>query len=96
MNTPASLAAAPTLLRKVILNTARKALRQWVKEQREVGALRTWINDYLATNEPKYSKYLYTESAHSALNVSEVAPVYNPDAELVDARIVVRDNLTLF
>ena len=88
----ASLAAAPTLLRKVILNTARRALRQWVKEQREVGALRTWINDYLATNEPKYSKYLYTESAHSALNVSEVAPVYNPDAELVDARIVVRDN----
>ena len=88
----ASLATAPTLLRKVILNTARKALRQWVKEQREVGALRTWINDYLAINEPKYSKYLYTESAHSALNVSEVAPVYNPDAELVDARIVVRDN----
>ena len=88
----ASLATAPTLLRKVILNTARKALRQWVKEQREVGVLRTWINDYLAINEPKYSKYLYTESAHSALNVSEVAPVYNPDAELVDARIVVRDN----
>ena len=88
----ASLAVAPTLLRKVILNTARKALRHWVKEQREVGALRSWINDYLATNEPKYSKYLYTESAHSALNVSEVAPVYNPDAELVDARIVVRDN----
>ena len=88
----ASLAVAPTLLRKVILNTARKALRQWVKEQREVGALRSWINDYLAINEPKYSKYLYTESAHSALNVSEVAPVYNPDAELVDARIVVRDN----
>jgi len=88
----ASLAVAPTLLRKVILNTARKALRHWVKEQREVGALRTWINDYLAINEPKYSKYLYTESAHSALNVSEVAPVYNPDAELVDARIVVRDN----
>ena len=88
----ASLAVAPTLLRKVILNTARKALRHWVKEQREVGALRTWINDYLAINEPKYSKYLYTESAHSALHVSEVAPVYNPDAELVDARIVVRDN----
>lgn len=87
-----ALGETPTLLRKVILNTARKALRQWVKEQREVGALRTWINDYLATNEPKYSKYLYTESAHSALNVSEVAPVYNPDAELVDARIVVRDN----
>ena len=63
-----------------------------MKEQREVGALRSWINDYLAINEPKYSKYLYTESAHSALNVSEVAPVYNPDAELVDARIVVRDN----
>ena len=87
-----SLATAPTLLRKVILNTARKALRHWVKEQREVGALRSWINDYLAINEPKYSKYLYTESAHSALNVREVAPVYNPDAELVDARIVVRDN----
>ena len=87
-----ALGETSTLLRKVILNTARKALRQWVKEQREVGVLRSWINDYLAINEPKYSKYLYTESAHSALNVSEVAPVYNPDAELVDARIVVRDN----
>ena len=87
-----ALGETSTLLRKVILNTARKALRQWVKEQREVGVLCSWINDYLAINEPKYSKYLYTESAHSALNVSEVAPVYNPDAELVDARIVVRDN----
>lgn len=87
-----ALGETPTLLRKVILNTARKALRQWVKEQREVEALRAWINDYLAINEPKYSKYLYTESAHSALNISEVAPIYDPSAEQVDARVVLRDN----
>ena len=84
---------APTLLRKVVSNAARKALRLIVKENEAVTApLRQWITQYLENNEPKYSKYLYTESNYSATKVDEVLPEYDPTAELVDGRIVLREN----
>ena len=84
---------APTLLRKVVSNAARKALRLIVKENEAVTApLRQWITQYLENNEPKYSKYLYTESNYSATKVAEVLPEYDPTAELVDGRIVLREN----
>ena len=83
----------PTLLRKVVSNAARKALRLIVKENEAVTApLRQWITQYLENNEPKYSKYLYTESNYSATKVDEVLPEYDPTAELVDGRIVLREN----
>ena len=87
------LNSAPTLLRKVVSNAARKALRLIVKENEAVTApLRQWITQYLENNEPKYSKYLYTESNYSATKVDEVLPEYDPTAELVDGRIVLREN----
>ena len=87
------LNSAPTLLRKVVSNAARKALRLVVKENEAVTApLRQWITQYLENNEPKYSKYLYTESNYSATKVDEVLPEYDPTAELVDGRIVLREN----
>ena len=87
------LNSAPTLLRKVVSNAARKALRLIVKENEAVTApLRQWITEYLENNEPKYSKYLYTESNYSATKVDEVLPEYDPTAELVDGRIVLREN----
>ena len=87
------LNSAPTLLRKVVSNAARKTLRLIVKENEAVTApLRQWITQYLENNEPKYSKYLYTESNYSATKVDEVLPEYDPTAELVDGRIVLREN----
>ena len=87
------LNSAPTLLRKVVSNAARKALRLIVKENEAVTApLRQWITQYLENNEPKYSKYLYTESNYGATKVDEVLPEYDPTAELVDGRIVLREN----
>ena len=87
------LNSAPTLLRKVVSNAARKALRLIVKENEAVTApLRQWITQYLENNEPKYSEYLYTESNYSATKVDEVLPEYDPTAELVDGRIVLREN----
>ena len=87
------LNSAPTLLRKVVSNAARKALRLIVKENEAVTApLRQWITQYLENNEPKYSKYLYTESNYSATKVDEVLPEYDPTGELVDGRIVLREN----
>ena len=41
--------------------------------------------------EPKFSSHLYSESESSAINVAEVKPTYDKD-ELVDGRIIIRDN----
>ena len=86
------LSQIPTLSRKVIMNVARKALRQFLKENKEVSNLRTWITNYITTNEPKYSKHLYTEETHNVMKIAEVAPIYEPDAKLVDARLILREN----
>ncbi|ALC96698.1 thiamine pyrophosphate-dependent enzyme [Capnocytophaga sp. oral taxon 323] len=86
------LSQIPTLSRKVIMNVARKALRQFLKENKEVSNLRTWITNYITTNEPKYSKHLYTEGTHNVMKIGEVAPIYEPDAKLVDARLILREN----
>ena len=86
------LSQIPTLSRKVIMNVARKALRQFLKENKEVSNLRTWITNYITTNEPKYSKHLYTEGTHNVMKIAEVAPIYESDAKLVDARLILREN----
>ena len=84
--------SVPTLSRKAIMNVARKALRHLLKEGHNVTALQSWITNYLAINEPKYSKYLYTEGAHNAMEIAEVLPTYNAEAESVDGRVVLREN----
>ena len=86
------LSQIPTLSRKVIMNVARKALRQFLKENKEVSNLRTWITNYITTNEPTYSKHLYTEGTHNVMKIAEVAPIYESDAKLVDARLILREN----
>lgn len=80
-------------IRKDILSAARKALRYVINENStEKTALQTWINTYFEDVQPKYSSHLYNESVHSALNVKEVKPTYDANAESVDARLVIRDN----
>src|SRR5699024_2191398 len=48
-------------------------------------------NFYLVT-QPEYSSHLYSETKNNALNVAGVEPVYPDNPELVDGRIVLRDN----
>ena len=80
-------------IRKEILSTARKALRYVVNEtSANKTNLVSWINNYMETIQPKYSSHLYSESENSALNIAEVKPTYNDNAEEVDARLVIRDN----
>ncbi|WP_298902986.1 thiamine pyrophosphate-dependent enzyme [uncultured Psychroserpens sp.] len=79
--------------RKDILSAARKTLRYLVGEtSTEKVALQNWINAYIETVQPKYSSHLYSESKKSVLNASEIEPTYSDDSELVDARLILRDN----
>jgi pyruvate/2-oxoglutarate/acetoin dehydrogenase E1 component/TPP-dependent pyruvate/acetoin dehydrogenase alpha subunit len=79
--------------RKDVISAARKSLRYLVGETfNEKTALQNWINDYISKVQPEYSSHLYSASSKSVLNTSEVKPTYNQDSELVDARLILRDN----
>lgn len=79
--------------RKDLLSNARKALRYTIGENHpEKQQLSTWINNYFEFVQPKFSSHLYCETNKSALNVPEVKPTYNNESDLVDARIIIRDN----
>jgi pyruvate/2-oxoglutarate/acetoin dehydrogenase E1 component/TPP-dependent pyruvate/acetoin dehydrogenase alpha subunit len=54
--------------------------------------LQTWIDKYRDRYQKRYSSHLYSESEQAATKITEVKPVYNDDAPLVDARTILRDN----
>lgn len=88
-----SLASIKDPVRRDILETTRKALRFITKENYpEKQQLQTWINDYIATIQPKYSDHLYNEGDSKASNIKEVKPVYDANAKSVDGRVIIRDN----
>ena len=80
-------------IRKEILIATRKALRYLTTEKSEAKtALINWIASYKAKIQPKYSANLYSESNLRVDNINTEAPKYNDDAEMVDARLIMRDN----
>ncbi|NNK83558.1 MAG: transketolase [Flavobacteriaceae bacterium] len=80
-------------LRNDILSTARKSLRYLLKEDfKEKDHLKNWIDHYFEVNQPKYSSHLYSASPKRATEIKEVPPIYDEKAELVDGRIILRDN----
>ena len=58
----------------------------------EKNDLRNFISRINSENYTRYNTKLYNETSTSVLNVSEVKPTYDTDAELVDGRIILRDN----
>jgi pyruvate/2-oxoglutarate/acetoin dehydrogenase E1 component/TPP-dependent pyruvate/acetoin dehydrogenase alpha subunit len=87
------LASLKEPIRKEILSTARKALRYVVAEENPVKKeVQNWIQNYYENIQPKYSKYLYSESNQNVFSVKEVKPVYENDAEMVDGRLILRNN----
>ncbi len=80
-------------IRRDILETTRKTLRLLTKETfAEKSALQKWVNGYINKIQPKYSDHLYSEFETKAINVKEVKPQYHENAELVDGRVIIRDN----
>ena len=80
-------------LRKDLLTATRKALRYVVSENTpEKTELQQWITNYIEKIQPKYSSHLYSASSQKAQNHLEIAPTYADNEELVDGRIILRDN----
>ncbi len=79
-------------LKSDLLSTARKALRFTLNEHiKSKDNLKNWIDTYLNKTQPQYSAHLYNDFGTGATNVSEVPPTYS-DENLVDGRVVLRDN----
>ena len=88
-----SLIEEKDALKSDILSAARKALRFVAHEKNEpITALKSWVNQFIAQEQPKYSNHLYSETDTCATTIAEVLPEYDKDAASVDARIVLRDN----
>jgi len=90
-----SLQKAMDPIRKDVLSAARKALRLSLGINSEHRSkLASWIEARQKENEERYSSKLYSESNDSALKVKVVDPEFDDNAEMVDGRIVLRDNFS--
>lgn len=79
--------------RKDVMAIARRALRYVITEESTAKTqLQNWIESYFNEIQPKYSSHLYSQTQHNSTKVKEVKPTYTQEENLVDGRIVLRDN----
>ena len=75
------------------VSTVKKILRLVRDEKVEAKTeLQQWLEKTMEINYDRYSSYLYSQSPESALNISEIKPVYSEQSKLVDGREVLRAN----
>ena len=80
-------------LKKDLVSNARKALRYMVGEDSSAkNDLIRWIDTFMNEVQPRFSSHLYSELPNKATSVKEIVPQYNPEPELVDGRIILKDN----
>lgn len=74
-----------SLMRKTLLLTRnhQSTERQWLTSK---------YQQLLAQEKDNYSSHLYSESEWKSTNVKEVKPIYSENSEMVDGRVVVRNN----
>ncbi len=85
-------------IRKDIISAAKKALRLVRSENlASKQALTNWLNESKIANHDRYSSYLYSHSKLNALDIKEVEAEYGDQPEMVDGRIVLKNNFeTIF
>ncbi len=80
-------------IRRDILDAARKSLMHMRDDKPDIkNSLQKWVLNYHSIQNLRYNTHLYSELPNKATNIAEIKPVYDEDAPLVDARIVLRDN----
>tara|TARA_B100001142_G_scaffold17428_1_gene16187 strand:- start:2933 stop:5356 length:2424 start_codon:yes stop_codon:yes gene_type:complete len=81
------------IFRRDYMSKARILLTMIIdKDISEKVNLRNFINRIHSENYNRYNTKLYNETSTSVLNVEEVKPTYDTNAEEVDGRIIIRDN----
>jgi len=79
--------------RKEIYSTARKVLSYLRSENiTSKKLLQNWLNKNLPIAQEKYSSKLLNDFGTGASTINEKLPSYNTEKEIVDARVIIRDN----
>ena len=78
---------------KDLLHAARKALRTTAKHNTPLkDKLTQWIDDLTSSLNPKMHSHLYSESKYQLKNITSIPPQYADEVQMVDGRIIIRDN----
>ncbi len=78
---------------KDLLHAARKALRTAAKHNTPLkDKLAQWIEDLTTRLNPKMHSHLYSESKYQLKNITSIPPQYADQVQMVDGRIIIRDN----
>lgn len=80
-------------IRKDFMSIARKALRITATENisgRKM--LSDWIKHIFEASKDRYASHLYSETPYRASIIEGIAPTYDDGAEMVDGRIILREN----
>ncbi|MEQ9309902.1 MAG: thiamine pyrophosphate-dependent enzyme [Balneolaceae bacterium] len=87
------LKITPNAIRKDILPAAKKAIRYSLSSDNKARVeLIEWLKKNEPINEERYNSHLYSETDKSPLNVEYIRPQFSENPDLVDGRIIVRDN----
>lgn len=80
-------------IRKDVLIAARKVLR-YIKDENftEKTLLQNFIKQQIENGHNLFSTHLTSETALASTDVNALAPTYSSDKNLVDARVIMRDN----
>ena len=82
-----------SVAKKDIFHLARKALILTRGSQStERQNLQTKFDEIYKIEKDNYSSHLYSQSEWKATNVKEIAPIFSDSSEVVDGRVVVRNN----
>lgn len=83
-------------IRRDIHSTLRKAIRITRNEGNEVNVkLKNFYSQTLNDCTNKYSSHLYSQSEQALKHIAPVAPEYNSESKMVDAREIIRDNFDI-
>lgn len=90
------LKITPNAIRKDIIPAAKRAVRYTVGKNYEA---RTELINWLKNNEPinqeRYNSHLYSETSKSPLNVKHIPAKFSDEPDLLDGRIIIRDNFNI-
>ncbi len=83
----------PNAIRKDILPAAKKAVRftLGIDHQARVDLI-DWLKKNEPINQERYSSHLYSETDKSPLKVEHIPAQFSDSPDMVDGRIIVRDN----
>ncbi len=87
------LEAINEVTRKDIYSTARKILNYLKDEQiSSKQLLQNWLQKNLPIAQEKYSSKLLNDFGKGASSINEKLPIYSNKKEIVDGRVIIRDN----